>query len=256
VIDGHWLRNMAVLEYQAGRYCRGSVNVKAKCNMPSLGNYWKNLDSIIISHMKDEGSMFSPKVKSENEFDQFLNGMFRFSGSAMQIIKQKYASISNVQDRVNRIVSDSTFLCNIPPILKAFSNNSWLLQYTRGAAQHGNDIPAFYHNPEGWPDLLGAMTTFGDREFKTFAPTLQSYITDYAIMGDPNKQAAKSNQVMLVNWPRAVQTGDSYVNVLDAGDKGFSIVNSRYISIDVCNAWMAIATIVVGKGGYESKISR
>jgi hypothetical protein len=73
--------------------------------------------------MKDEGSLFAPKAKSDKDIDDHLNSLFRYSKRAIPIVKSKYASISDAQGRLTGLISD-VFLCNTPSLIKAYPNKT------------------------------------------------------------------------------------------------------------------------------------
>jgi carboxylesterase type B len=200
--------------------------------------------------MKDEGALFTQNLKAEKDVNQWLNSSFRNSEPIISTLSKENESISNIQERGSRIMSDGAFLCNIPPVLKAYSSKSWLFQYTRGFAYHGMDIRAFFYDPDksdsllGLASLPGALSMFVDRDLKTFAPTMQSYIASYALIGDPNTMVAKSAKFPAVNWSKVMRKDSSYSNVMDAGNGGYSVIESKLVSHDLCQKWLKVLRVV------------
>jgi carboxylesterase type B len=231
-----------------------SQNQRIVSKLIQIGHYWKGLDSIIISHMKDEGRIFSPKVQNEADFNNWLNGLLQHREAAIPEIKQEYSPITDVQTRVSKMVSDGVFLCNIPPAVHAFQEKTWILQYTRKDAKHGADIPAFFYDPDArFPDIMNIFGPSPDLKVGEIAGTLQSYIISYALTGNPNSLAVKQG----ISWPRATQnTQRFYENVLEVGDKGFGIVNDSLIVPEACKKWMSAARLRAMGGNVTAKTRR
>ena len=178
-----------------------------------IGQYWKNLDSIIISHVSDEvqyNGSFLPYPIRQNptaaNFDNFLKAfMFDDKLAALRSnIDAQYPVSKYKNDQIRRtgvVIRDASFTCNTRQLFDAYSGkiNTYMMDYhllgDDDKAVHGSDIiPTFVNNGIDVSSLLQkcygvpwAKATAAGIYIKTFfAPAYQSYLKSFAIHKDPN----------------------------------------------------------------------
>lgn len=210
VPDGKYIRSPALVEY-------------------ARGNTWKDMDSIINSHVFDEASLFLPDPIPNDFLQSFISGSLPPNSTAgtkrmVDYYEERYPNPS-MKEKVTAMYFDLIFSCNMRAVLEAYPNNSWSMQYSfiddivNGT--HGSDAPATWYNPklQGYTEPL----------FEKF----QRYLTNHARTGNPN--VPRSGEYHLRFWPRISGLGDEVPgNVLNVTNGGFEIIQDRQMSRDVC----------------------
>lgn len=227
------------------------------------GNYWKEIDSIILSHVADEAELFvDGHIQTDAEFDTFVDDVFPTyaqSGGVTAAIDAQYPPVqsgnnhtySTETDRVKAFVAESSFFCNVRYLSDAYTGKNYNLKYSVSPGWHATDLlPTFY-------DANLELSAFGNSVafplvpgFGSFANAYQSYLTSHARSGNPNTHSAKINLPPAINWPIAGNTGNELTGVLNAGDLGFSIITDHQDTKNVCGFWEQVASAVTNLGGY------
>lgn len=225
--DGTFVRQFPALEFMSG-------------------NYWKGIDSVIVSHVSKEADIFTPNIKDEADFDRWTGSLLPGFSPSSALVRAIYPPTTPLRDRVNYVVRDSSFICNILPLTEAYAGKAWNLQYSRGLGLHGLDLAANFYSP-GLSDALG----FGDALFGEFSYSFQSYLTSYVLTGDPNTLAKKSGQVPTVNWPRTTVTPGAryFANTLDAGARGFVVGEDTGLDNQICAKWFELEKLYTNEFG-------
>ncbi|KAF1989966.1 alpha/beta-hydrolase [Aulographum hederae CBS 113979] len=246
--DGVWVRQVPNLEFQSG-------------------NFYKKLDSLIVSHVRDEAAMFaSPKLKTDDDFDAYIPQVVTTNNNfILNDVKNKYprtdaagSPFKTVKERVTKFISDSSFACNVRFIANAYSDLTkvHVMQYSRGVGLHGMDVTNNIYVPGrnaqldmllGTPLLSGVVGP----NFQTFAPSYQSYMASFVASGDPNAARLQTGNMATIQWPAVTDASkpDLLPNVLDAGDMGFKLIEDPLIPMSSCGFWdnsLAAATAVQG----------
>ena len=241
--DGKLIRQLAVLEYASG-------------------NFYKGIDSLILSHVSDEAFIFVPlDVKTDAQFSTFVSEVFppyAQSAGVNAAIEARYPPVmsgsSNYTtefDRVKALLADSSFQCNVRYLSDAYNGINYNLQYSVTPGFHATDLlPTFY-------DLNVDLTALGDNApfplipgFGSFAQAYQSYLVSHARSGDPNEYAKLLNVPPAIHWPKAGNSSaDMLTNVLNAGNLGFSVVSDKETTESVCGFWREVAAAVTNLGG-------
>lgn len=241
--DGNLIRQLAVLEYASG-------------------NFYKGIDSLILSHVSDEAFIFVPlDVKTDPQFSTYVSGVFppyAQSAGVNAAIEARYPPVmsgsSNYTtefDRIKALLADSSFQCNVRYLSDAYNGINYNLQYSVTPGFHATDLlPTFY-------DLNVDLTALGDNApfplipgFGSFAQAYQSYLVSHARSGDPNKYAKLLNVPPAIHWPKAGNSSaDMLTNVLNAENLGFSVVSDKETTESVCGFWREVAAAVTNLGG-------
>ena len=92
-------------------------------NAASTGNYWNKLESIIVSHVADEASIFVPKwIKTNADFDTFVHDFMPIATASAAIETQySVSAYPKVRKRAAAVIADSSFTCNARQLFEAYS---------------------------------------------------------------------------------------------------------------------------------------
>ncbi|BCS21121.1 uncharacterized protein APUU_21553A [Aspergillus puulaauensis] len=210
-----------------GKYIRGPALVEY-----ARGNTWKDMDSIINSHVLDEASLFLPDPIPGGFLQSFISGSLPPNSTAgtkrmVDYYQENYAN-SSMKEKAAAMYFDLIFSCNMRAVLEAYPDSSWSMQYSfiDGVINgtHGSDAPATWYNSE--------LQGYTEPLFERF----QRYLTNHARTADPN--VPRSGEYHLEYWPRVSGLGDEVPgNVLNVTNGGFRIIKDSQMSRDVCEIW-------------------
>jgi carboxylesterase type B len=215
-VDGVFVRQLPVLEMASG-------------------NVVKGIETIINSHVFDEGLIFVPGRVNDAVFDAVIKHYWGASQATIEAIRKKFP-LSKYKDqkaRFKELYQFQTFTCHNRFLTEGFKNKTYNLQYSRGTGIHGSDIAADFYNgaaASSMPSFLAP--TAGDPTFGTFAATFQSYLTSHARTGDPNTFRDKNS----IQWP-LVTPGPVYTNVLHATNQGYELFVDPVTKAEDCDFW-------------------
>lgn len=197
-----------------------------------------------MTHTADEGVAFvSDSVNDDHEF--FRHAVEYTWGSDPAIVSailKVYPNpgpgsrFASEKARMVQYMTDHLFACKTRYIAQAFTDNTYMGQYSRGDGRHGRDIAATFYN-------ASKEAPIGDETFPEFATHYQNYLLAHARNGDPNT----SKQTPA--WPK-VDMGSVMSNVMDAGNDGFKLIEDHVATADACDFWMDVMAAVTKKGGY------
>lgn len=218
--DGKWMRQLPLLEFASG-------------------NYWKKMDSIIVTHVADEGEMFTPKdVTNQTQWKAYLDKTYPRQPSFVKQIMNHYSPVNTTRQMAKLFVDDSTFRCNTRFITQAYPGITYSGRYARLGGLHGTDIIATFYSPGS---ILAAASLI-EKNFENFAAVYQSYLLSHSRSGDPNKFSVKTGSLKAINWPKVQDTPKGFTNVLNAGVDGFSLIVDMDTAKDICDFWLAFQT--------------
>lgn len=254
--DGDYVRQLPMLEFASGK--DPPLIIHDHCAHNSLGNYWKGLDSLIISHTADESELFvDGHIQTDEQFNDFIDSVFPAytkEAGVNAAIEEFYPPVSTndtyatVTERTKAFVRDSSFTCWSRFLTDAYDGKSWNMQYSVSPGWHGTDLlPLFYQiyvsfgGDVAFPLLPG---------FGSFATAYQSYFTSHARSGDPNTHSAKINLPPAINWPHPTTGGENLGNVLNVGNLGFSLTTDQQLPKSECDFILELAAAVTNVGGY------
>ncbi|KAF1808072.1 alpha/beta-hydrolase [Eremomyces bilateralis CBS 781.70] len=239
VADGKFVRQLPALELASG-------------------NFFKDMESLIVSHVFDEASMFVPAgISQDRDIDTFLTSVFPGLDIIRDVVLRRYppsgsagVGYPDARGRIQALIRDSTFVCNVRFISAAYacqncttpSSSVYNVQYSRSPGTHGSDVLATFFNPSGELSRLSTL----DPSLASFAASYQSYLTSHAMTGDPNTYRLPNSTA---SWPE-VTVEPTLRNVLDAGNPGFSLISDNQTTADVCDFWLDIQAAMTSLGGY------
>lgn len=229
--DGNLIRQLAVLEIASG-------------------NFYKGIESLILSHVSDEAFIFTPlDVTTDAQFSDYISEVYppyAQSAGVNAAIEARYPPVMSAGsnyttefDRAKAVLGDSEFYCNVRYLSDAYDGINYNLQYSVTPGFHATDLlPTFY-------DLNVNLTALGiDASyplipgFGSFAQAYQSYLVSHARSGDPNTYAKVSNVPPTINWPKAGSvSANELTDVLNAGDLGFDLFTDTTTTETVCEFW-------------------
>jgi carboxylesterase type B len=200
--------------------------------LTNAGNVLKGIESIIISHVNNEGKMFVPKDTSDAAFSKLLNYLWGGSPGVVEAIKEQYASTKfpSTYQRYETFLGDSTFLCTTRYITEAYPNKTYNVIYSLLTGTHGTDVPATFYSLQGF---LENIIRLRDTRFGDMASKYQAYLISHARTGNPNhfKKAGT------IDWP-IVERGPVFGNVLNVTENGFGLVRDSANSKKQCDFWV------------------
>jgi carboxylesterase type B len=222
--DGTLLRQVPALEFASG-------------------NFWKGIESVISSHVKDEAEIFfDQSVLTDAEFDNWIQRVYPKAvldaGWAAEIDRQ-YPSpnatgsrFKTEQDRMKTFLQDTVFTCNARYLSTAYWGRSWNIQYSAMGGLHGTDVAPTYYT--GVPPIP---------QFAAY----QSYVTSYATTGDPNTNRIQNTTI---EWPRVNIGLEKPYPVLNVTDTGFALIYDSIIKKSTCDWFLNFQKDATALQGY------
>ena len=231
----------------------------------NLGNFYKGVSSLILSHVSDEADLFVPSnVQTDQQFNNLIDVVFPSYAKAAGVnaaIEAHYPPVmtgavhnyTTERDRVKALLGDSSFYCNVRYLSDAYNGKNYNLQYSVTPGLHATDLlPTFYNLNIDLQTLAGDASIPLIPGFGSFAQAYQSYLVSHARSGDPNKYRKAINLPPAISWPKPGNTGDALTGVLDATDIGFMLETDQDTRKSVCNFWIQVAAAVTNLGGYAA----
>ena len=226
------------------------------------GNYYKGLDSILVSHTSDESTLFvDGRIRTDADFTQFLHILFPSyaqTNGLLAAVEKQYPPVSGGAgpydtqgDRVRAFVRDGSFTCNARYLEQAFSGRSYAMQYSITPGWHATDLLPTFWSTGLAASTLGTALTVALPFLSAFSFAYKSYLTSFARSGDPNKYRARISVPLTINWPLAdVGTGERIGNVINAGDLGFRLISDDLNQKQPCGFWVDFLAGLTIAGGY------
>lgn len=224
------------------------------------GNYWRGLDSAILSHVRDEATLFvDGAVSTDADATKFLHQLFPpwADGLDAAILRQypppssaPHARFTDEGSRMRAIVQDSSFTCNVRNLDTAYAGKTWNMQYDIAPAWHATDLLLAF-----WNDGLTHGSVLGDAiqevypHIASLSRSYKSYITSLIRTGDPNALRAQHTDPPTPAWPRPDLLGENVTGVLQVDD-GFSIIDDDTMSKSACDFWREFLAAATIEGGY------
>lgn len=228
--DGVFVRQMAPLELKAG-------------------HYWKGLDSVILSHVKDEAASYiDDSVQTDDDFNRYVEYYFPVDG-VPRLIEAQYPGVdarnstyAAESDRLRDMLAGNRFVCNIRHLADALAPaaNVWNMQYSAPPGTHGADVfPTFFV-----PSLIDPNAT------ALFVDGYRSLLTSLARAGNPNAFKRNGSIPSIPAWPRVDDGAAQFANVLDVDLFSVGLVGDPQNSRELCDFWIQVAAAVTNLGGY------
>ena len=211
-----------------------------KLSNSSVELFYHDLQSLIISHVKDESSIFVPSsISADSDFTTYVSSFLPQSSlsSARSAIASAYPSSAypGPKARVSAVIRDSSFTCNVQQLFQAYNGivDTYVLSYDFEllipfkkfglTAVHGTDLlPTFWNDEVDFAQFLrslilrlrhidiskpGAQWLAG--YFAGFSPKYQTYLVSNALFGNPNSAGSQNPP-----WSTATVAGASIGNVM------------------------------------------
>lgn len=220
--DGNFVRQLPALEFASG-------------------NFDKNVESIVLSHVSDEAGMF---VKDPGNNETAFQGLLEYNFGKNTIVNEAMTKHfpptskkwTTQRQRFHEFVQTTVFTCNVRYMTEAYKGKTYNLQYARGAGSHGSDITATFYSSGGY---FGAATAKLNAQY-------QSYLISHARSGDVNKFRLNGT----IEWPK-VEWAPELGKVLNVTDKGFELITDDKTTADDCDMWKDVMAALTVGGGYS-----
>lgn len=149
--------------------------------------YAKNL-SLLIGHSTNEGPLFAPPyVQTNDELKAYIHANYPAASPAVldEFVTEIYPPVydgtypwTSPLDRTIHVVAEQIFSCNTNYLARAYDNRTYNYEYAVYPALHGSDLLSTFY--------LGQGTDLSQGLYAPVADALQTYITNFAVTGDPN----------------------------------------------------------------------
>ncbi|KAH7310781.1 Alpha/Beta hydrolase protein [Stachybotrys elegans] len=220
--DGKWIRDHPALELQNG-------------------HYWSDLESVVVTHVVDEGGLFVPPVDiTDSSITATLTAIYE-DPEVVAAIEQFYPPVNSSgspyqtgTERQAAIASDSLFLAKYRYIAEAFAGKTFAASRTRGNAGHGDDVPPTWYNPTLTSDGIPLPDVIGDAEA---SQAWQSYLVSFILTGNVNPLRNSSSTI---HWGRFCTASHERLRTLDIGDEGFRTIQDTQGTRSQANFWREI----------------
>ncbi|KIM92857.1 hypothetical protein OIDMADRAFT_138895 [Oidiodendron maius Zn] len=209
VPDGRYIKETPILEIAAG-------------------NYWKHLDSLIVSYTSNDGLSLIPEPPPANYIDSLATLIFPPNSS--DLISKIIDAYNTTYSEASPLEIDGDFfgdlntLCKVQSLVEAFPNQTYLAQYSVGNGTHGSDVIALF-------DIEGA----GEAN-NPFFEWYESYFVSHALTGNPN---ILRNESGTINWPLVPDPNAvHFADTLNVTDNGFELIQNTKINTTMCSRWL------------------
>ncbi|KAM5472296.1 hypothetical protein MauCBS54593_002887 [Microsporum audouinii] len=208
------------------------------------GKYWKHLDSLVVSHVYNEGGLFVGTDSTLDSLADFLQSLFpSYATKAVSTLKNHYhlnkPSNESATTIGSKLVRDALFACNIRDIVRAYPKKTYLMQYSPQSATHGADVAALWYSPTVYNASIPLFIGY------------QSYMLSHAITGNPNTLRDQAINPPTISWPRVAGTDtEKFQNTLDVVDTGYQLITDEQILKSSCDVWKRALLDVTEQGGY------
>jgi carboxylesterase type B len=222
--------------YQYGPQPDGNLIRQLPALELAAGNYWKEMNSVIASHVRDEAFLFvDPRVTNDAKFTDFLYSLYPGTAFDSEVgnVETFYPNVSikgspydSEISRQNTFLRDNSFNCNTRWIATAYRNITYNLQYGGEIGFHGTDI----------------RPTFSTPKSNDIDKAYQSYLVSHARSGNPNTYRMKNpgKDYDTLEWGHVDISGEQPTGVLYVERSKFSIITDTASPLSHCNFWFEI----------------
>ncbi|KAK7551385.1 Alpha/Beta hydrolase protein [Phyllosticta citricarpa] len=241
VPDGGWVRQSPPLELRSG-------------------NHWRGIESVLLSHVKDEASIFTdPRVLTDKQFHDYVDYYFP-DRSVADGIERQYpppeedkTTYTTQFARLAILLDHSGFVCyvrNAADALAASGTKVWSLVYSVPPAKHGADVVPIFQPPP----VLAPKTE------RAYRDPFRALFVSFAQFGDPNMLTQRLRDEDRARdtvadrlpdpWPQVDNSTDELGAVLEVEAGDFRLINDTQNAQGVCNFWMDVGASVTANGGF------
>ncbi|KAK9471994.1 Carboxylesterase [Dipodascopsis tothii] len=218
------------------------------------GKYHKNIE-LMISYTSEEGYLFAdPTISGEEEFDDLVRGHFPDAPSeVLHTIKDLYPPTSDEYSttfgRISTLIAEWIVECNLYYLTDAFGHAYiYRVSVPPGIHSLGKKIVGLSNSADLFLTFYGtdiaeeALRKLKIKNLlkgkKNIATGLQSYLTSFAMTGDPNKCKEEDGIPETIRFPRSDECED--MPLLDVGFRGYSILKQTELrpKHDRCRWWL------------------
>lgn len=228
------------------------------------GNYWKDMDGLILSHVADESTVFvDGSISNDTQFTSFLGALFPAwlkPTGLDQAVMQAYPPVSAAQspyasegDRMRAVVRDSSFTSHIRYLSEAYAGKTWNMQYSLVPGWHATDLVLAFWNENVAQSIVGAALQGFYPNIASISTAYKSYITSLARTGDPNTLRDTTNHPPAIEWPHAQLTrSDNGMNISDVLNVfyNYTLVDDDQAPADAASFWLHFMAAVTTEAGY------
>jgi carboxylesterase type B len=223
-VDGKWVRQLPQLELVSG-------------------NYFKGLESLIVTHVTDEAGMFTnpKKVYNDTNFKDYINWQFG-NNSAVTKALFDYYQLDRYNDARSRLMdytSHSSFTCTARYLASAYPNSTYMAQFE---GNHGSDILADFFDTSSTTGKLDSFFAGSNAKEK-----YQGYLASYASSGDPNKFKFADTPA----WEK-IKFGEVIGGVLEVTNR-FKLINDFQTTKNDCDILTNVFAAVTAENGKCQK---
>ncbi|CAJ0538539.1 Ff.00g066000.m01.CDS01 [Fusarium sp. VM40] len=244
-VDGGWIKTIPTISF-------------------ATGQFWKQIDSAIISHVSNETASFTPEgITSEQAFNDFLSLFLpgnKLSNVRKQIAQQYNCTVLFGGDYTACIattIRDASFTCNTRDLYSAYPTVSYMMRYSfplESFAYHATDLVALFSNSvdqavqllgKKLPPFLAKM--YAKSLINTgVAAAYRTYFAALALSGNPNAlELPKVAGVQPPKWTVADGSGDLLKDVLTvqipSGQEAFVLTSDDQNGKERCAFWTKLA---------------
>lgn len=209
------------------------------------GNFWKGLDSIMLSHTSDEAYMFaSSKITTQSSLDDYQRKLLPTTPALQNAIQQHFNKFPTVKERLFNFIA-GTFPCNVRFLSQAYSGRNWVYQFAKGRGAHGSDIlPMFYskHSP------LAVLISVLNKDIVKMADKLQPYLAAYITTGDPNNRALGPATVFPMD--RVVDSSGEFLAPVLSFQDDNAVIQDPATRLSQCDFWRDAIAAGTNSLGY------
>jgi carboxylesterase type B len=212
-----------------------------------LGNFFKGIKTLAISHVIDESTLFTVRnVSTDTEALAYMKLIFPSSnygvitnltgfyppvdGPFPNAGKPGVGKYSKEIDRIKDVVRDMAFTCNTRFIAEAYAEKSYMMEHSLKPGLHGTDINSFIHK--------GGNKGGNDSSTDQIRSAWQTYMLSLAKTGNPNLERTYSVDPPTIEWPLPDTSGQMVANTLNVTNDGYTLVHDDQNLKNRCDCWL------------------
>jgi carboxylesterase type B len=272
-VDDGWIKTIPTISFATGTSLTVLFSGYGTLTV-SIGQFWKQIDSAIISHVSNETASFTPEgITSEGAFNDFL-GLF-LPGNKLRSIRKQISEQYNCMVLfggdytacIATTIRDASFTCNTRDLYSAYPTVSYMMRYSfplERFAYHATDLVALFSNSVNQAvKLLGKKLPapldkmYANSLINTgIAAAYQTYFAALALSGNPNAlELPEVAGVQPPRWPVADGSGDLLTNVLTvqipSGQEAFVLTSDDQNGKKRCDFWTKLAEDIMSSDAIK-----
>ncbi|TID25648.1 putative lipase [Venturia nashicola] len=212
----------------------------------STGNFWKGLESVMLSHTSDEVTMFaSSKITTQRSLDDFQRKLLPTAPALQNAVEKHFNKLSTVKQRLFDFMQGTIFACNIRFLSQAYADRNFVYQYAKGRGSHGSDIlPMFYSRHSPLTALAGTINS----DVIKMAEKLQPYLAAYIVTGDPNTREHGGKPPFLIE--KIKDSSLEYLAPVLSFDDVNEVILDPHARLGACEFWRDVEAAGTNLLGY------